>query len=192
MNGSNNQNSSSKIKSPTSNERYADYSTSYTIQHSTVSPIGSLNNINSKLSPRQNDTAIKHANKCESVSSNEKDAEYLRVILPYKSQNTNDLTVCYNEIVKLIEDDADFKDYDNSWIKVFNSQGIIGMIPSSCVEPLLEDQLNNFVFIRRPTCVGLFSNYEWYFGNISRFETILLLNKYGRNGDFLIRDSDVS
>ena len=32
----------------------------------------------------------------------------------------------------------------------------------------------------------------WYFGNISRFETIVLFNKFATNGDFLVRDSDVS
>lgn len=66
------------------------------------------------------------------------------------------------------------------------------MIPSKCVEPILDNQLQDFVFIRRPTTLGLLAYNPWYFGNITRFETILLLNKYATNGDYLVRDSDVS
>jgi hypothetical protein len=170
-------------------ERFTDYTASLTVKQSAMSPFASGQN--NLTSPRQIALDISAINKCESVSSTEKEAEYLRVIFPHVSNNPNDLSVCYNEVVKLIEDDADGLECDKSWITVFNSQGVVGMIPSGCVEPLLDDQLNNFVFVRRPTCVGLFSNYEWYFGNITRFETILLLNKYAKNGEFLVRDSDV-
>ena len=134
--------------------------------------------------------------KCESISSNEKEIEYLRVVIPHNASHfshvSNEISVENNEIVKLIEDDNDCLDCDKSWIKVFNSQGITGMIPSSCVEPILDNLLNNFVFIRHPASVGLFAKNIWYFGNITRFETILLFNKYANFGDFLVRDSDVS
>jgi hypothetical protein len=96
-----------------------------------------------------------------------------------------------NEIVKLVEDDVDGLDYEKSWIKVFNSQGVVGMIPASCVEPVVDNQLEDFVFIRRPTCVGMFANEPWYFGNVPRFDAIVLLNKYAENGDYVVRDSDV-
>jgi NCK adaptor protein len=132
--------------------------------------------------------------KCESISSNEKEIEYLRVIFSHASSSStaapHELNVVYNEIVKLIEDDCECLDSDKSFIKVFNSQGLTGMIPSTCVEPILDNQLNDFVFIRHPTCVGLFANSEWYFGNITRFETILIFNKFATSGDFIVRDSD--
>lgn len=138
--------------------------------------------------------------KCESISSSEKDIEYLRVIYPFqacssiKTTNsfTNQLSVQLNEIVKLVEDDVEGLDYDKSWLKVFNSEGVTGMIPSKCVEPLLEHQLQDFVFIRRPALNGALAYNKWYFGNITRFDAILLLNKYAANGDYLVRDSDVS
>ena len=168
-------------------------------------------------------------NKCESISSNERDIEYLRVIFAYTAKRVNELSVAHNEIVKLIDDDAglivpgggggggggdggddvqlhDHVDYDKCWLKVFSSRGLVGLIPSNCVEPLLENNLtkccggggvdggdgDSFVFIRRPSGVGLFANADWYYGNVSRFDAILLLNRYGTNGDFLVRDSDVS
>ena len=140
--------------------------------------------------------------KCESISSNEKEIEYVRVIYPHKPRKTNEfnpntnnfleLTVVVNEILKLIEDDNEGLDYDKSWLKVFNNQGITGFIPSNCVQPILDNQMSNFVFIRRPTTMGMFANNPWYYGNITRFETIFLFNKYAENGDFLVRDSDVS
>jgi hypothetical protein len=165
----------------------------------------SPNNLNRSNQETHNTT------KCESISSNEKEIEYVRVIYPYHAKKSReaffnqplsptattpnsqlpDLTVVVNEILKLIEDDTECLDYDKSWLKVFNSQGITGIIPSNCVQPILDNQMSNFVFIRRPTTQGMFANNKWYFGNITRFETIFLFNKYAHNGDFLVRDSDV-
>ena len=150
--------------------------------------------------------------KYDSVSSAERDIEYYRVIYSHlatsivdEHEHDNDengeLSVERNEIVKLVEDDVDGLDYDKSWIKVFTSQGLVGMIPANCVEPFLDNSGGGggegegggeFVFVRRPACRGLFANEPWYFGNISRFDTIVLLNKYAQNGDFLLRDSDVT
>ena len=139
--------------------------------------------------------------KCESVSSNEKEIEYVRVIYAYEASHSSkptdsnssmhELSVGLNEILKLIEDDNECLDYDKSWIKVFNCQGVSGRIPSNCVQPILDHQLNDFVFIRQPTCIGMFPNNPWYFGNITRFETVILFNKFAKTGDFLVRDSDV-
>jgi hypothetical protein len=44
--------------------------------------------------------------------------------------------------------------------------------------------------MRKPVENCLFPNSIWYFGNISRQETNLLLNKYGKNGDYLVRDCE--
>jgi hypothetical protein len=143
--------------------------------------------------------------KCESISSNEKDIEYYRVIYPHKpssqsntsiNANNSELSVERNEIVKLIEeiehDEESEGNFENLWIRVFNSEGMTGLIPANCVQPIIQDQQDgDFVFIRRPTTIGMFPNNPWYYGNISRFDTILLLNKYAQNGDYLVRDSDV-
>lgn len=139
--------------------------------------------------------------KCESISSNEKDLEYVRVVYPHRARKSceysnpvivNEITVDVGEVLKLIEEDSEYLDYDKSWLKVFNSQGITGLIPSNCVQPILDNQMNDFVFIRRPTPQGIFGNNPWYFGNITRFETIILFNKFAASGDFIVRDSDVS
>lgn len=124
----------------------------------------------------------------------------MRVIYPHRARASceysnpiilNELTIEVDEILKLIEEDNECLDYDKSWLKVFNSQGITGLIPSKCVQPILDNQMTEFVFIRRPTSQGIFGNSAWYFGNITRFETIILFNKFGVNGDYLVRDSDV-
>jgi hypothetical protein len=172
-----------------------------------------LLNFSGGESGSQNVTLDNSHPKCggESISSNDKEIEYLRVIYAFKGKtpmdaaqhnvsnnshhsSTFELTVELDEVVKLVEEDTECLDYDKSWIKVFNSQGLTGMIPSSCVEPIILENLqtiNEFVFLRRPALVGTLAYNDWYFGNISRFDTILLLNKYASNGDFLVRDSDV-
>lgn len=197
--------SDEKIESPTSGSVGSRGSGGQFVTASTTTPTKKMNfnhNVNN-LSPKPSNenTNLDMSNpKCESISSNEKEIEYLRVIFPHNPRNNSfqstinnhELNVDYNEIVKLIEDDTEGLDCDKSYIKVFNSRGVTGMIPSSCVEPILDHQLNNFIFIRHPTNVGHFANSDWYFGNISRFDSILLLNRYASSGDFLVRDSEVS
>lgn len=164
-------------------------------------------NLNLSRSPKRlfdtSQTSAQDQNntKCESISSNEKEIEYVRVIYSHNARKSceysnpiilNELTIEPDEILKIIEDDNECLDYDKSWLKVFNCEGITGLIPSSCVQPILDNHLIDFVFIRRPTTQGIFGNKTWYFGNISRFETIILFNKFATNGDYLVRDSDVS
>ncbi len=122
--------------------------------------------------------------KSDSFSSAEKEIEYVRIIYGYKAKCEGELTVNINDILKIIDDEID---YDNTWIRAMDCHGTYGVLPSKCVEPILD---SNMVFIRKPANRGLFANNDWYFGNISRYETNTLLNKYGKNGDFLVRDSE--
>jgi hypothetical protein len=168
-----------------------------------------------------NGTKFTDPKQAESISSSEKDVEYVRVIYEHEARRSvglsssnsgsklNELSVQINEILKLVDDDLNesvscsmpsqphtpYLNQSNDkiiWIKVFNSEGITGFIPSNCVQPLLLDsnQTKDFVFIRHPSSIGTFANQIWYFGNISRNETNKLLNKYAADGDFLVRDSE--
>lgn len=161
----------------------------------------------------------------ESISSNEKDIEYVRVIYPYRSRDDDfshqyhqqqqqqqqrrsaasssrrsstliELSVERNEILRIVEDvdpDTSSASCDQARLKVFNSQGLVGYIPSRCVEPIIMDAHSaaEFVFVRRPAVCGHLAFNPWYFGNVTRQEAVGLMNRYGRNGDFLVRDSDV-
>jgi hypothetical protein len=161
------------------------------------------NNINKTQNSNQDIT--RHENndfnnpaKCESISSNEKEVEYVRVRYAHQAgsltnnEQIDELNVDINEILRVVEDDSEFMENGKSWLKVFNSHGVTGFIPYSCVEPILDNQMNNFLFIRMPSKVGYFANRDWYFGNISRFDTIILFEKFATYGDFIVRDSDVS
>lgn len=82
------------------------------------------------------------------------------------------------------------------WLKVANSYGHNGLIPSNCVQPFIDTSNNtsNIIQLRNNSKNSsennLFSNQIWYFGSISRYEANLLLNKYGCVGDFLVRDCE--
>ena len=149
-------------------------------------------NSNNNLQINQDNPA-----KCESISSNEKEIEYVKVRYahhagpPNINSELNELNVTVNEILRIVEDETELiPDNEKPWLKVFNSRGLTGLIPYSCVEPCITD--NNFVFVRHPAKVGVYADQNWYFGNISRFDTILNFDKYAELGDFLVRDSDVS
>lgn len=132
--------------------------------------------------------------KHESVSSTERDIEYVRVMYAFEANEPDKLSIGVSDVLKLIDDEQQEQQDDDSraWLKVMNSQGVVGHIPSKCVQPIIlsDEQLKEFVFIRRPTCVGLFAGMPWYFGNVSRVESNALLNKFAVNGDFLVRDSE--
>lgn len=110
-----------------------------------------------------------------------------------------ELSVERNEILRLVDEsasdaaDTSTTSCDQARVKVFNSQGLVGYIPSKCVEPLIMDPHTSaeFVFVRRPAVTGHLAFNPWYFGNVSRQEAVALVNRYGRNGDYLVRDSDV-
>ncbi len=120
---------------------------------------------NNNKTQNSNDT-MRHENndfnnpaKCESISSNEKEIEYVRVRYAHQagslsnSEQIGELSVETNEILRVVEDDSEFMVNGKSWLKVFNSHGVTGFIPYSCVEPILDNQMNNFVFIRLPSKV---------------------------------------
>jgi hypothetical protein len=128
-----------------------------------------------------------NTSKGDSLSSNENDCEYVRVVYPYIAKTDNELTINPDEILRVVEDEINSSfDLINTWTKVVNSRGNIGLIPSNCVHPIV-DTVN---LMRKPVENCLFPNSIWYFGNISRQETNLLLNKYGKNGDYLVRDCE--
>jgi hypothetical protein len=128
-----------------------------------------------------------NTSKGDSLSSNENDCEYVRVVYPYIAKTDNELTINSDEILRVVEDEINSSfDLINTWTKVVNSRGNIGLIPSNCVHPIV-DTVN---LMRKPVENCLFPNSIWYFGNISRQETNLLLNKYGKNGDYLVRDCE--
>jgi hypothetical protein len=130
--------------------------------------------------------ADENASKGESLSSNENDCEYVRVIYAYTAKCDGELTITIDEMLRLVEDEIVGGSNQDSWIKVVNARGNMGLIPSNCVQPIVE----NINLMRKPVENGVFTNCLWYFGNISRQETNLLLNKYGKNGDFLVRDCE--
>ena len=141
----------------------------------------------------QNTSETENTSKGDSLSSNENDCEYVRVIYAYIAKSDNELTINPDEILRVVEDEINCSmngnnnfDSTNTWTKVVNSRGHIGLIPSNCVQPIVD----NINLMRKPVENCLFPNSVWYFGNISRQETNLLLNKYGKIGDFLVRDCE--
>lgn len=130
--------------------------------------------------------------------------EYVKVIYAHEAHTDNHLTVRINELLKLVDESANgdmlnangdqldltddcYDEFSSPWLRVMNCRGSTGLIPSNCVQPVIN---SNFVFIRKPAERGLFANRPWYYGNISRYEANVLLNKFGSNGDFLLRDSE--
>lgn len=126
-------------------------------------------------------------------------------LYPFQSQNEEELSFQKNDHLEIIERPEN----DPDWWKARNEQGEIGLIPKNYVK-VGEDCQNssnmnslNADFNRMDMNTSLFSqNFAsnnnsvngqiWYYGSISRGDCDKLLNDFGEDGDFLIRDSETN
>lgn len=151
---------------------------------------------NSHPSHRHHSNGNDEPTGASSNNNNEKEIEYVRVLYPCKGASIHmyeqnhieesefELSVERNEILRVLDEFA-----NDERIRVLNSCGLVGLVSSRCVEPLILDQ--EFVFLRRPALIGSLAPSPWYFGSLSRHEAIALMNQYGARGDYLVRDSEV-
>lgn len=126
-------------------------------------------------------------------------------LYPFQSQNEEELSFQKNDHLEIIERPEN----DPDWWKARNEQGEIGLIPKNYVK-VGEDCQNssnmnslNADFNRMDMNTSVFSqNFAsnnnavsgqiWYYGSISRGDCDKLLNEFGEDGDFLIRDSETN
>lgn len=126
-------------------------------------------------------------------------------LYPFQSQNEEELSFQKNDRLEIIERPEN----DPDWWKARNEQGEIGLIPKNYVKLGSDSQNNSNVnslnadFNRMDMNGSLFSqNFVsnnnsvsgqiWYYGSISRGDCDKLLNEFGEDGDFLIRDSETN
>lgn len=128
--------------------------------------------------------------------------DWVIALYPFQSQNNEELSFQKNEKLEIVERPEN----DPDWWKARNDNGEIGLVPKNYVKIIndnqLVDSLNND-FNR----LAVESNFNgssslnnqidlshqiWYYGCISRGDCDKLLNEYGQDGDFLIRDSETN
>lgn len=123
-------------------------------------------------------------------------------LYPFQSQNSEELSFQKNEKLEIIERPEN----DPDWWKAKNDKGEIGLVPKNYVKVINDNRMDNSItsinndFNRLAVDQnfnGLTSNIDltnhiWYYGSISRGDCDKLLNEFGEDGDFLIRESETN
>lgn len=128
--------------------------------------------------------------------SNGQGARVLHVVqtlYPFSSVTEEELNFEKGETMEVIEKPEN----DPEWWKCKNARGQIGLVPKNYVVvlsdgPALPPSHAPQISYPGPAGSGRFAGREWYYGNVTRHQAECALNERGREGDFLIRDSESS
>jgi len=142
--------------------------------------------------------------------------ETVVTLYPYTSSNSEELSFEKDETLEIVEKPP----IDPDWWKARNQKGEIGLVPRNYVQtlstdsgfqqPTPESQSNSSlsgqsqgassrtpsggtsagVIKTRLNLSGPFADKVWFYGNITRAECEHMLNSYGEDGDFMIRESE--
>lgn len=128
--------------------------------------------------------------------SNGQGARVLHVVqtlYPFSSVTEEELNFEKGETMEVIEKPEN----DPEWWKCKNARGQVGLVPKNYVVvlsdgPVLPPSHTPQISYLGPAGSGRFAGREWYYGNVTRHQAECALNERGREGDFLIRDSESS
>ncbi|KPM09464.1 SH2 / SH3 domain containing protein [Sarcoptes scabiei] len=126
--------------------------------------------------------------------------DHVITLYPFLSQNNEELSFQKNEKLEIIERPEN----DPDWWKARNQKGLIGLVPKNYVKIMTDENRNDSNFLlmnndfnrlgidQRFNDINHLNNRSWYYGPISRGDCDKLLNEFGDDGDFLIRDSETN
>lgn len=162
-----------------------------------------------------NNSGLKKVNGSSSSSSSNNNASGELVVATYSfsGQHPGDLSFDKGDRLLLLPlDGGDDELYNvghascsNEWRRAKNESGQIGLIPLTYVEPIkttvaIEPIDNNLQRLPSPGTLrnrsvreGACQKFKvepWYYGQVSRDDSDKVLQQFGDNGDFLIRDSE--
>lgn len=150
----------------------------------------------------------------DSMQQREQCIEMVSTLYPFTSTNCEELSFDKDERLEILEKPA----LDPEWWKARNARGEVGLIPRNYVQTLSTDsgypqttpesQSNSSLSgnshgaasSRTPSGIlrnwqnlsGPYAGRDWYHGIISRVDCEHMLNCFGDNGDFVIRDSETN
>lgn len=109
----------------------------------------------------------------------------VQTLYPFTSQSSEELSFEKGIFLDVIEKPKN----DPDWWKARTPQGQVGLVPRNYVqevEMMVEDAANE----TETQSIHPFNDEEWFHGKLVRAECEKLLHEYGKNGEFLLRDSE--
>lgn len=108
----------------------------------------------------------------------------MTTLYDFDAQNAEELSFRRGEKLDIIEKPI----HDPEWWRARNAAGQIGLVPTNYIKPTDGGPTTT----SSNGLTGPYANKDWYYGLISRHQSEQLLNQRGREGDFLIRDSETN
>eukprot|EP00794_Sanderia_malayensis_P010939 gene10939-12100_t len=119
----------------------------------------------------------------------------VRTLYAFTSQSSEELSFERDVILEIIEKSK----HDPDWWKARSSQGKIGLVPRNYVQEVeidipepseLQMTSPNIAKVDATATTHAFANQEWFHGKLMRVECEQLLHNYGKDGEFLLRESE--
>lgn len=158
--------------------------------------------------------ASMYAHPADESSNGDDVTEMVVALYPFTSSNSEELGFEKGEILQVVEKLS----RDPEWCRAKNQRGLTGLVPRNYVQslsmdsgfqqPTPESQSNNSLsgqshsisnsrspsggIRHRYKLSGPYADKDWFYGNITRQECEDLLDQYGSDGDFLIRESETN
>ncbi|KAG7258283.1 hypothetical protein CRUP_013548 [Coryphaenoides rupestris] len=121
----------------------------------------------------------------------------VRTLYPFSSATEEELTFGRGEVMEVVA----MPDDDPEWWRCRDARGAVGLVPRNYVAVLGDGPPGS-----SPSCplgsspslhvgpapAGRFAGRGWYYGGVTRVQAEGALNERGREGDFLVRDSESS
>ncbi|XP_064166951.1 cytoplasmic protein NCK2-like [Anguilla rostrata] len=121
--------------------------------------------------------------------------QLVQTLYPFSSVTEEELNFEKGETMEVLEKPEN----DPEWWRCKNGRGQVGLVPRNYVVVLSGDggvgpgpRSPQAGGLSGPARTGRFAGKDWYYGNVTRHQAECALNERGREGDFLVRDSESS
>lgn len=132
--------------------------------------------------------------------------ERVLTLYAYSAQSSEELSFDKDEMLDILNK----PEKDPDWWKARNNRGQVGLIPKNYVQCLSvsnatsgdsgiertpsssthNTSLNQSFGGIRAQATGLYAGKEWYYGKVARSQCDQMLEKYGSEGEFIVRESE--
>ncbi|KAJ8253190.1 hypothetical protein GJAV_G00210100 [Gymnothorax javanicus] len=123
----------------------------------------------------------------------------VQTLYPFSSATEEELNFEKGETMEVLEKPEN----DPEWWRCKNARGQVGLVPRNYVAVLSDAPAPGGPDLGPrshsppvgpvgPANTGRFAGKDWYYGDVTRHQAECVLNERGREGDFLVRDSESS
>uniref|UniRef100_A0AC34R4A0 Uncharacterized protein n=1 Tax=Panagrolaimus sp. JU765 TaxID=591449 RepID=A0AC34R4A0_9BILA len=149
-----------------------------------VDPVNAPSNGTMATEPYPADYATDYNVEATGYGGSQTVLDVVTTLYDFDAQNAEELSFRRGEKLDIIEKPV----HDPEWWRARNAAGQIGLVPTNYIKAGDSGPATT----ASNGLTGPYANKDWYYGLISRHQSEQLLNQRGKEGDFLVRDSETN